>query len=107
MRKNYLALSTEIPLHYHMNRIPHEKPEPLVNPLRPAEEKKRGPTTCDKFCGTTLSNNSCCYWTDYFTLKLMSNLCSKCTDCCKDCCKEGGGLAEIMSALCELLCCQC
>ena len=94
MRKNYLALSTEIPLHYHMNRIPHEKPQPSTNVPRPAEEKKRGPTTCDKFCGTTLSNNSCCYWTDYWTLKLMSNLCSKCTKCSKELCKDCGGLAN-------------
>lgn len=94
MRKNYLALSTEIPLHYHMNRIPHEKPEPLVNPPRPAEEKKREPTTCDKFCGTKLSNNSCCYLTDYWTLKLMSNLCSKCTETFKYACSDGCGLAD-------------
>lgn len=48
MRKNYLALSTEIPLHYHMNRIPQdgsddEEDQPMedeTEPLNPAAEEQ-------------------------------------------------------------------
>lgn len=46
MRKNYLALSTEIPLHYHMNRIPRDgtddegDEQEETKPLNPAAEEQ-------------------------------------------------------------------
>lgn len=112
MRNNYLALSTEIPLHYHMNRIPQdgsdnesneEDETELLNPAaeeegQPAQKKKRRGNAIKKRNPTTLE--TCLFWCDRWTCKALGNLCGN----CKDGCMENCGKCQLDNCECK---CDC
>ena len=109
MRKNYLALSTEIPLHYHMNRIPQdgsddEEDQPMedeTEPLIPAAEEE---TNDEEGQSSQKKNKSrkrkrrnaikrnptnleiCLFWCDRWTCAALRYLCGNCKDGCMQIC---------------------